>query len=428
MGPRQLKIEEHAYASPASQACLSTYPTQGPSSIVSPPASATSPAGTFDSQPRDTAHQESTPSFSHHMDMLNRQKEEMERGLKIGPDRVSLSHLVHLPSHVPGFLMSDTGSGNRPPDSSHNLHPYHHGSPHHYDSPSTQYHDSIQRPSVSAYRAGGSYQHHSSFPQTTTMPSVAHFPGSGTAPWGPDSRRASQQEQPIWATTTLLHERTCTMDDILLKFLKERRDLLAQGRPRSEVVGPAYPSVASLLNKENATPTHPLSHIFIAIIRTFPSINRLPEQLATVYHMFLLMRWQVEPTKENYDRLLPFARPVTSQLTTPHPAWMDHVPFPMMRDRMLQNLGDYDIDTFWVPYTNTLSVNWPYGDSYVLLQAPDQPGQPPSSDNITINPVFDQHIRNVDNWTLGQEFEKQLPSLGGTFKLREKDRPAWGGP
>src|SRR5690606_6632662 len=102
-----------------------------------------------------------------------------------------------------------------------------------------------------------------------------------------------QQDQPVWATPTLLQERTCTMDDILLRFLKERRDLLAQGRPRLEVVGPPYPSVASLLNKEDHSSSHPVSDISTAIIRTFPNLNRLPEQLGTVYRMFLNMRWQV---------------------------------------------------------------------------------------------------------------------------------------
>lgn len=412
LAPCQLKWEEHAYASPASQTCLSINPLPAAASTaVSPPASATSPAGTVDSHAQDVKQHDYSPAVHQHIPALAQQRQDMETGLKVGRDRVSLDFLVNnMRSSVPELLTREAGNGSDTASGGQGFHPY--------DNSPTQLHDSMRPPSTE--QRPDSSQYHS-IPQTVTTQTRSYHPHPAASPYRSDAPYAlqPQQDRPLWATPTLLQERTCTMDEILLRFLKERRGLLAQGRPRSEVVGPPYPSVASLLNKEDHRSGHPLSEIFTAIIRTFPNLNRLPEQLGTVYLMFLNMRWQVEPTQENYDRLLPFARPVPLQLTVPHPAWMDHVPFPLMRDLMIRNLEKYNLDEFFVPYANTLSVNWPYSDSYVLLQTPGTKTDS-SEPEITINPVFDQHVRNLDNWTVGEEFKRCFPELEGTYKLKEK--------
>lgn len=390
IGPRQPGPEEHAYASPASQAYLSMKPQY---SIVSPPTSAKSPMGMADGHAQGAAQHAFSPS-TQHMQALVRQKEDMQRGLEMGQDRVNLGGLVDMPPSIPGFMTMhgrDAAVGS-------NIHPYY--------NPSTQYNGGMQQPPlqqgpVSPHHLGSQpipgSSHHLRHSATPSQPDMYHYHSPG-------------QEPPVWATPTLLGPGTCMMDDILLKFLKERRDLLAQGQPRSEVVGPPYPSVASLLNRD--TTAHPLSEIFTRIIRTFPNLDALPEQLATVYLMFLNVRWQVEPTKENYDRLLPFTRPIPLQQTTPHPAWVDHIPWPMMRDKMIRSPGEYDLNDFFVPYTSTLSVNWPYDDSYVLIQNPE-------TEEITINPVFDLHVRNLENWTMGVAFARKFPELQGTYRLNE---------
>lgn len=236
------------------------------------------------------------------------------------------------------------------------------------------------------------------------------------APSG-DKYRLPEPELPLYATPVKNNETSCLLDDILLKFLRERHDLLAQGQPRAEVVGPKYPSVSSLLNKDNTTGAHPLSSLFTAIIGTFPDLSRLPEQLGVIYMMFLLMRWQVEPSKENYEHLPPWLRPLPIQLTMPHPAWLDHMPWPLMRERVIKNYRNYPLENFFIPYTSTLWCHWPYDDLYALIRNPD-------TDEITINPVFDQHIRNLDNWSLGEAFKKKFPELTDTYTYRNDPRRA----
>lgn len=209
---------------------------------------------------------------------------------------------------------------------------------------------------------------------------------------------------------------TCPLDSLLQDFLDERRQRAAEGFPTHEIVGPRWPSISSLLNPMRES--HPLSKVFIDILCTFPNISQLPERVAVLYAMFLVMRWQIDPTQENYDRLPDFVRPLPCQLYNPHPSWIDLLPFPAMREKLINDFAPPDVfpfENFFVPYTMTLSLNWPYEDTDTLLQGPE-------SDELMINPVFERHLRKHENWTLGDAFARALPMLQGTFNLKSDNK------
>ncbi|KAI9838374.1 MAG: hypothetical protein M1819_005642 [Sarea resinae] len=231
----------------------------------------------------------------------------------------------------------------------------------------------------------------------------------------PDYSQAGQQGEQLLASNTLPVNcpPTCPLDSILLDFLAERRQRAAEGVPPKKLVGPTYPSVSSLLNPERSIYSHPLSKVFTDILATFPELSTLPERIGILYTMFLVMRWQVSPTQENYDRLPEWMTPRPSQLFTPHPAWIDHLPWPRMRDKMVQT-QDYSIEDFFIPFTSTLSVNWPYEPTDALLSASE-------SDELMINPVFERHLRNFSNWSLGPEFAKAFPHLANTVKIKANE-------
>lgn len=214
------------------------------------------------------------------------------------------------------------------------------------------------------------------------------------------------------------------LDRLLLDFLQERHQRAAEGICPAEIIGPRYPSLSSLLDPSVARFSHPLSKVFTDILQTFPDLSTLPERVAVLLIMFLIMRWQICPTKENYDRLPDWAKPRPSQLFTPHPAWMDHLPFPRMREKLMRDYYGpsrqqpediFPFENFFIPYTTTLSLNWPYEDVDVLLQTPD-------TEELMINPVFERHLRRLDNWTLGESFAQAFPGLVETFNLKSEDR------
>lgn len=211
---------------------------------------------------------------------------------------------------------------------------------------------------------------------------------------------------------------TCPLDSLLLDFLHERQQQASEGVSTPKLVGPAYPSVSSLLNPARSVNSHPLSKVFTDILATFPDLSTLPEKVAVLYIMFLIMRWQISPTQENYDRLPEWVTPRPSQLFTLHPAWVDHLPWPKMRDRLVRdyNPRDYLFDNFFIPFTTTLSLNWPYEPTDTLLSSPE-------SDELMINPVFERHLRKLENWSLGPAFAKAFPGLQDTYRLKtEGDR------
>lgn len=80
---------------------------------------------------------------------------------------------------------------------------------------------------------------------------------------------------------------------------------------------------------------------------------------------------------------------------------------------------EISLDQFFVPYTTTLSLNWGYEEGDTLLNLPSSGGEGSGNgEEFKINPVFERHLRDLGNWTLGPAFEKAFPQLKGTFKLK----------
>ncbi|TDZ32738.1 hypothetical protein C8035_v011748 [Colletotrichum spinosum] len=323
--------------------------------------------------------------------LLNQQRQELRHGLDLGPERLGLDFLLDSNLRLAKIQSGPNGAQDSP---TYNHVPMKHD-----------------------WTGVGPVQHSRS--PSISGPAAVHTPRSqmdypSAAPTQPNAPMPSDpRSMTNYAAEVKNSPPTCPLDSLLLDFLHERRQRAADGLPAQEVIGPRYPSVLSLLNPANSKYSHPLSKVFTDILATFPDLSALPQRVAVLYIMFLIMRWQISPTQENYDRLPEWVRPHPSQLFIEHPAWIDHVPFPVMRDRLCRdyNPQEYLFDNFFVPFTTTLSLNWPYDDTDTLLQVPD-------SDEVVINPVFERHLRRLENWTLGPAFKQTFPKLTGTYNLK----------
>ncbi|KAK5635220.1 hypothetical protein RRF57_010932 [Xylaria bambusicola] len=231
--------------------------------------------------------------------------------------------------------------------------------------------------------------------------------------YAPDHPSFSQTSWPR-ANIPIKHTpATCPLDHVLLDFMQERRQRAAEGVPTRELVGPEYPSIISLLNPVEGTWSHPISKVFTDILATFPGICTVPEKVAVLYVMFVIMRWHISPTEENYKLIPEFARPLEIQYAVPHPAWIDYLPFPGLRELFVRNYSSpkFQLDEIFVSYTMTLSLNWPYEETDTLIVTPD------GSETI-INPVFLRHLHRIDNWTLGDTFDQTCPEARGTYNIK----------
>ena len=204
---------------------------------------------------------------------------------------------------------------------------------------------------------------------------------------------------------------SCPLDGLLRDFVADRRQRSAEGMSNADLIGPAYPSFHCLFRPELGRFTHELSRFFTDILATFPDLSTPPEQVAVLYIMFLIMRWHISPNQANYDRLPDWVRPSTSQLHDPHPPWIDHLPWPCLRDKLILYYHRFPFDLFFMLFTTTLSLNWPYEPMDVLVAIPN-------SEEFSINPIFERHLRDLSNWSLGPAFAKAHPDLAETVRIR----------
>ena len=211
------------------------------------------------------------------------------------------------------------------------------------------------------------------------------------------------------------------LDMLLYGFMRSRQQTASNPDSTSDPPPPSYPSVSSLLNPSRHQPgqsyhsqADPLSDLMTGIISKFPSISELPDRVATLFCMFNVMRWQIHPTQENYERLPDWLRPIQAQLVKTHPAWMDHIPWPLMRDKIVASPQDYDFNDWTLPFTSGLSVNWPYDPADCLLKTSER-------DEPVMNPVFERHIRRLENWSLGPSFAEKFPELVETTRIKVRE-------
>ena len=435
------------YASPVrtySRPAYNPAVTHSHSAQASTPGSVASPGSTTD-QGSTAGWGAQTPGSAGDSarTQLDQQRHELRHGLDMGPERLGLGFLLDPHQRVEKIQNRYNG----PQDS-----PRYQHVPMKHDWTNVRHDQALRKASWGSSPAPW-------LAEAPPTPRDAASSNERTVPVAatttPGSCVGLSSEQAPWSIPIKNGPPTCPLDSLLLDFLFERRQRAAEGLPSQEVVGPRYPSVSSLLNPSTAAFSHPLSKVFTDILSTFPDISTLPERVAVLYIMFLIMRWQISPTRENFERLPPWVRPVPSQLRSEHPAWIDHLPFPRMRDRLVRGWetegegdgdedeagqgqgqgsgegggpraahgpGQYPFDNFFIPFTTTLSLSWPYEDTDTLLQSPD-------SDELMINPVFERHLRNLDNWKLGDAFAKAFPTLVGSFNLSSQSpaRPSSSG-
>ncbi|RMZ87074.1 hypothetical protein DV736_g5703, partial [Chaetothyriales sp. CBS 134916] len=241
------------------------------------------------------------------------------------------------------------------------------------------------------------------------------YPAIGNQPYA--------SSEPIWQQLPKHVEPTCTLDSILIDFYHAQRATELSNPVSSDQI-PAYPSVSYLLNpsSSHAQRIDPVSELMTNIISKFPNISALPEQAAVLLAMFYLVRWQLNPTEENYLRMPEWMQPTEAQLDIPHPAWIDFLHWPRMRDKMVANYQDFLFDNWFIPYTVAISVNWPYEPSDCLLKMPLGAAQGDADDaddaEVIFNPVFERHVRRLENWSVSPTVIDAFPTLEGTCTVR----------
>lgn len=240
-----------------------------------------------------------------------------------------------------------------------------------------------------------------------------------------------------WTRLPVHAEPACELDKVLLAFLEHHQRAARTSKVSHQ---PAYPSIASLLNepdvnKSPSTLTQPLSRdtshtppqdlltAMTDLTIKFPSIAGLPTQVGTSYLMFTLMRWQIYPTRENYEQIPDWYRPTETQLAIPHAPWVDLIQWPALREHVIRNQNSYYFPEFTLPYTCQMSINWKYDDRDCIITQESLVrggGRDARLSEPIINPVFERHLRELKNWSVGPALIEKFPEFAPLVRVEDR--------
>ncbi|KAL3457226.1 hypothetical protein BJX64DRAFT_293304 [Aspergillus heterothallicus] len=238
-------------------------------------------------------------------------------------------------------------------------------------------------------------------PESITAPAQSML----SPAWAPSLHPAFYPPSPSTGIASVLPKHTtatCPLDQILLDFIQSRRSMVAKGYSMDLVLGSSHPSVQAILYPGPPTPeVHDTSRVLGEVLTTFSHVS-LPEKLAFMFVMYRTMRWQISPTDATYEEMPRWLRPTATQITVPHAAWIDNIPWPRVRDLLIENPTKHPFAVFSEVYSRNVSINWPYDKMDCVLT---------QGDNVQLNSIFEKHIRNLNNWTVTKEFQDYLPDM-----------------
>ena len=171
----------------------------------------------------------------------------------------------------------------------------------------------------------------------------------------------------------------------------------------TELQQPVFPSIGSLLNPETGDAQSPISSAIGIHGRVTMEIPNAPAKIALMYNMCMFLRWLISPTKRNYYAMPDYLRPVEAQLTVPHPVWIDLVPWPEARSRIIRQMDWSQFLVFRALSNQNLSINWPHGQTNVF--------ETRSKTEIRLSSLFETHIRDIAHWSVGPELALTFPFL-----------------
>ncbi|KAG9242121.1 hypothetical protein BJ878DRAFT_517102 [Calycina marina] len=218
------------------------------------------------------------------------------------------------------------------------------------------------------------------------------------------------QQQPslrAWEISTKLKAPVTLIDQLIFSIIGSQRHLhIASDAIGEKLIGPEFPSVNILFNQEEPTGKPPSTHAEVmaryAAVLSNRGFELIPEKLASFMCMYRFIQWQISPDPNTYKALHNWQAPCPSQLSVPHPAWMDLPPWPSFRDKVISDQAQYDNDEFQSDYASNLSVNFPHNPMEALVF---------EDGRIMVSRLMDRHLSNIKNMSMKLPFALKYPEF-----------------
>ena len=202
---------------------------------------------------------------------------------------------------------------------------------------------------------------------------------------------------------------TCMADTIIQNFISSGRS--GEGFVPSSPGGhramyASQPNMCTLLDKDMRA-ADALSNIVGDILLSYKEIATPPKLVAAFYSIATLLKWELLLDESSWKQVPSHFRPISEQLTTPHAAWVDRIPWPQVRKYLVQH-PSITLDDFAAIYSTNFNIAWPFDPLHAVVPTDAHDG---SSKVVIINPVFEEYARDVRNWTVTEVFRTKFPEM-----------------
>ncbi|KAF2820135.1 hypothetical protein CC86DRAFT_305466 [Ophiobolus disseminans] len=134
------------------------------------------------------------------------------------------------------------------------------------------------------------------------------------------------------------------------------------------------------------------------------------ERLAVAYKSFKLLKYYLNATKEELDKVPEWLRPSPSQSSTKHPVAVDFFAWPTFRDRLVQNHAEiFQNGDLSNCYSQYLRFDWPFAFEDAFFFDEDAGMHYPS-------PLFERYHCDMKYWTVDERFYGRFPEMKGDIE------------
>ncbi|CAN9288064.1 unnamed protein product [Alternaria alternata] len=145
------------------------------------------------------------------------------------------------------------------------------------------------------------------------------------------------------------------------------------------------------------------------------------ERLAVAYKSFKLLKYYLNATKEELDKVPHWLRPSFSQSSTSHPIALDFFAWPTIRSRLLnhhttifQTSAGADLSSC---YSRFLRFDWPFAFEDAFFLDEDTGMHYPS-------PLFERYHGDLKYWSVDEQFFDTFPEMRGDIEGDQRNASA----
>ncbi|KAM0207699.1 hypothetical protein ACHAPQ_006589 [Fusarium lateritium] len=193
--------------------------------------------------------------------------------------------------------------------------------------------------------------------------------------------------------------------------LQKARQMVAEGANPDDLTG-TFPSVAALFDKNEYENAPMISKWAVQFIYSARRQDYAFTSMAAVWVVWIVMRWQINPTPETYAEMPDWIRPTELQVFVPHIDMLDCISWPFFRDYIIQRPEMQHGELQWLAAcTSGVQAYW-RGTIEEALCVDETTGR------RRFTPEAEEAVRDLKNWSLASSYRVFMPGIDGNIPIR----------